>query len=317
MLCRWRLVTLVCGAPLLSTAADDLQRTHWYSLAPAGPLQPPAEYVDYHLSPESAPVPATAPAAALPSLVSPGNHQGNVTARLGQTVSLKCSVSGFRQGVHTVSWTKTALHRPDPIALTFNDKVFVSDSRFRVYIDIDTWVLVIQRVGAADRATYECHVNSEPPLKLAIRLSVQVPELRVTDGFGRPLADQYYKAGSSLEVVCQLDSLPYLASPTGEVLQWRHHGALLAPRPLEGLSIQSEPSGEGVTSRLAITQAGAVHSGNYTCSVPHLLSAPVRIHILDDENQAFVASGHRGRWAPGRPVATLAALLAILRRPAA
>ena len=31
-----------------------------------------------------------------------------------------------------------------------------------------------------------------------------VPVLRVTDGFGRPLADQYYKAGSSLEVVCQV-----------------------------------------------------------------------------------------------------------------
>ena len=106
-----------------------------------------------------------------------------------------------------------------------------------------------------DEAKYECHVNSEPPLKLAICLTVQglfslflfnlyflrfsplklakmspvspvmalldcfylsvvshfgqnfpfsVPKLRVTDGFGRPLADQYYKAGSSLEVVCQV-----------------------------------------------------------------------------------------------------------------
>ena len=81
--------------------------------------------------------------------------------------------------------------------------MFVSDSRFRVYIDIDTWVLVIQvlflkfltnhssdhlaasqslqfqkhsksqRVGAPDEAKYECHVNSEPPLKLAICLTVQ------------------------------------------------------------------------------------------------------------------------------------------------
>ena len=142
-------------------------------------------------------------------------------------------MSGFRQGVHTVSWTKTTSQSADPIALTFNDKVqfwirvmdagmdyevkcnsrsfyftrikktlqvFVSDSRFRVYIDIDTWVLVIQvvfstnhrsdhlaasqslqlqkhlksqRVGAPDEAKYECHVNSEPPLKLAICLTVQ------------------------------------------------------------------------------------------------------------------------------------------------
>ena len=35
----------------------------------------------------------------------------------------RCSVSGFRQGVHTVSWTKTTSQSADPIALTFNDKV--------------------------------------------------------------------------------------------------------------------------------------------------------------------------------------------------
>ena len=30
-----------------------------------------------------------------------------------------------------------------------------------------------QRVGAPDEAKYECHVNSEPPQKLAICLTVQ------------------------------------------------------------------------------------------------------------------------------------------------
>ena len=29
--------------------------------------------------------------------------------------------------------------------------------------------------------------------------------------------------------------------------------------------------------------AGAQHSGNYSCSVPSLLSTPVRIHILNSE----------------------------------
>ena len=28
--------------------------------------------------------------------------------------------------------------------------------------------------------------------------------MRVMDGFGRNLSDQYYKAGSSLEIVCQV-----------------------------------------------------------------------------------------------------------------
>ena len=51
--------------------------------------------------------------------------------------------------------------------------VFVSDSRISVYIDVDTWVLVLLKVSAEDEATYECHVNSDPPKKLAIHLIVQ------------------------------------------------------------------------------------------------------------------------------------------------
>ena len=49
----------------------------------------------------------------------------------------------------------------------------MSDSRISVYIDVDTWVLVLLKVSADDEATYECHVNSDPPKKLAIHLIVQ------------------------------------------------------------------------------------------------------------------------------------------------
>ena len=101
----------------------------------------------------------------------------------------------------------------------------MSDSRISVYIDVDTWVLVLMKVSAEDEATYECHVNSDPPRKLAIHLIVEgistfnpanfisnlfppisVPVMKVMDGFGRHLQDQYYKAGSSLEVVCEVNS---------------------------------------------------------------------------------------------------------------
>ena len=49
----------------------------------------------------------------------------------------------------------------------------MSDSRISVYIDVDTWVLVLLKVSADDEATYECHVNSDPPKKSAIHLIVQ------------------------------------------------------------------------------------------------------------------------------------------------
>ena len=52
-------------------------------------------------------------------------------------------------------------------------QVFVSDSRINVYIDVDTWVLVLYKVVPADEATYECHVNADPPQKVSIHLFVK------------------------------------------------------------------------------------------------------------------------------------------------
>lgn len=45
------------------------------------------------------------------------------------------------------------------------------------------------------------------------------------DGFGRELLDQYYKVGSSLEVMCTVDRLP--ARPLPEIIEWRHEGRKL------------------------------------------------------------------------------------------
>ena len=100
----------------------DFQRTHWYSLtSPTDTIPSPGEYVDYHLAPDPAPAPSFSSTHAPPSLHT--DTVGNITSQLGQTVYLKCTVTGFRQGVNTVSWTKTTSQRDNPIALTFNDKV--------------------------------------------------------------------------------------------------------------------------------------------------------------------------------------------------
>ena len=86
----------------------DYQRTHWYSLtSPTDTVPSSGDYVDYHLAPDPAPAPAFS------STISPlklrSEVVGNVSSQLGQTVYLKCTVMGFRQGLHTVSWTKKTL----------------------------------------------------------------------------------------------------------------------------------------------------------------------------------------------------------------
>ena len=45
------------------------------------------------------------------------------------------------------------------------------------------------------------------------------------DGFGRELLDQYYKVGSSLEFMCQVDRLP--ARPLPDIIEWRHGNSKL------------------------------------------------------------------------------------------
>ena len=52
------------------------------------------------------------------------SQQGhNVTALLGETVELRCTVLGFRSDSHSVSWTRTTQDHHNPTALTFGDKV--------------------------------------------------------------------------------------------------------------------------------------------------------------------------------------------------
>ena len=51
------------------------------------------------------------------------------------------------------------------------------------------------------------------------------PILTGMEGFGRELLDQFYKVGSSLEVMCQVDRLP--ARPLPDIIEWRHGNAKL------------------------------------------------------------------------------------------
>ena len=89
-------LVLACASLCGTEGGGDLQRTHWYALAGSPTGAVPGEYVDYHLAPEPAPAPATA---APGPHFAPGHQPGNVTARLGQTVSFR--------------WAR-AVHSPPP-----------------------------------------------------------------------------------------------------------------------------------------------------------------------------------------------------------
>merc|ERR1719322_1905974 len=76
----------------------------------------------------------------------------------------------------------------------------MQDGRHANVKHYEEWTLNILNSRRDDEAFYECQVSTEPPLILRTWLKVEAPVLTVMDGFGRELLDQYYKAGSSLEV---------------------------------------------------------------------------------------------------------------------
>ena len=57
-------------------------------------------------------------------------------------------------------------------------------------------------------------------------VNFSAPVLTVMDGFGRKLLDQFYKVGSSLEVMCHVDRLP--KRPLPEIIEWRHGDHILS-----------------------------------------------------------------------------------------
>ncbi|KAJ8974543.1 hypothetical protein NQ317_012835 [Molorchus minor] len=92
-----------------------------------------------------------------------------IYARVGQTLLLPCTVKHL--GTKVVSWIRSK----DLHILTSGRHTFSSDSRFEsVHSDSsgDFWGLRIRGVHVSDTGQYECQVNTEPKMSLAISLRV-------------------------------------------------------------------------------------------------------------------------------------------------
>ena len=48
----------------------------------------------------------------------------------------------------------------------------------------------------------------------------------MTDGFGRKLVDQFFKVGSSLEIICHVDRL-LPVEPFSEAIAWKHNDVVI------------------------------------------------------------------------------------------
>ncbi|XP_076285080.1 zwei Ig domain protein zig-8 isoform X3 [Lasioglossum baleicum] len=226
----------------------------------------------------------------------------NVTAIGGQTTELNCYVKYL--GDRVVSW----IRKRDLHILTSSIHAYTGDGRFSVEHPeaSNEWTLKIDYVQQRDAGVYECQVNTEPKMNLAFALSVEAAQAKILGP-----EDVYVKKGSTISLTCTVN---VQSTPPSSVL-W-HHGAAVVDfdSPRGGVSLETEKTESGTTSRLLVTQARLADSGNYTCIPSNAIPASVMVHVLNGEHPAAMQHGGSCGVAPTILLATVTLLIANLLR---
>ncbi|XP_043467583.1 basement membrane-specific heparan sulfate proteoglycan core protein-like isoform X1 [Leptopilina heterotoma] len=245
----------------------------------------------------------------------------NVTAIVGQMAELNCHVK--HPGDRTVSW----MRKRDLHILTSSIFTYTGDGRFSVkHPEVsDEWRLRIEYVQPRDAGIYECQVNTEPKMNLAFMLKVEesspVPAT-TPNAIHRTFSsaaqakilgpeDVYVKKGSTISLTCTVN----VQSTPPSSVSW-HHGSAVVDfdSPRGGVSLETEKTESGTTSKLLVTQARLSDSGNYTCIPSNANPASVMVHVLNGEHPAAMQHGGSCGVAPTILLATLTLLVANLLR---
>ncbi|TGZ55890.1 Uncharacterized protein DBV15_06047 [Temnothorax longispinosus] len=183
----------------------------------------------------------------------------------------------FQFGHYTyISW----IRKRDLHILTSSTLAYTGDARFSVKHpeSSDEWTLRIEYVQPRDAGVYECQVNTEPKMNLAFMLKVEAAQATILGP-----EDVYVKKGSTISL-------------TG------------------GVSLETEKTDTGTTSRLLVTQARLTDSGNYTCIPSNANPASVMVHVLNGEHPAAMQHGGSCGVAPTILLASITLIIANLLR---
>ncbi|XP_044579207.1 lachesin-like isoform X2 [Cotesia glomerata] len=246
--------------------------------------------------------------------------QKNVTAIVGQRASLSCHVKN--RGNRTISW----MRMKDIHILTSSIVTYTGDERFSVKhpVGSDEWRLLIDYVQPRDAGLYECQVNTEPKLKMSFALRVEetsLPDVK-SNAVRRKFEsaaqatifgaeDVYVKKGSTISLTCKVN----VHSTPPSSVTW-HHGSAVVDfdSPRGGVSLETEKTESGTTSKLLVTQARSSDSGNYTCIPSNANPASVMVHVLNGEHPAAMQHGGSCRLTPTILMALLTLFTANLLR---
>ncbi|KAF0765600.1 zwei Ig domain protein zig-8-like isoform X2, partial [Aphis craccivora] len=172
-----------------------------------------------------------------------------------------------------VSW----MRKRDLHILTSSIHTYTGDGRFSVVHpeNSEQWDLKVEFVQKRDAGIYECQVNTEPKINLAVQLNVEAAQANI---HGPP--EVFVKKGSTISLTC---SVNVHSTPPSSVV-WLHGTKVVdfdSPRGRGGISLETEKTESGTTSRLLVTKAGLSDTGNYTCQPSNANTATVFVHVLN------------------------------------
>ena len=98
--------------------------------------------------------------------------------------------------------------------------------------------------------------------------------------------DVYVKKGSTISLTCTVN---VHSSPPGSVVWYQGNTIVDFESSRGGISLETERTESGTTSKLLVTKASLADSGNYTCSPTNANPASVFVHVL---NGKFCPSIH-------------------------
>ncbi|XP_071521577.1 uncharacterized protein [Panulirus ornatus] len=207
----------------------------------------------------------------------------SLSVHLGSVATLDCTVHDPAN--QSVSW----LRRVDDMLelLTWDSHTYANDHRYSLLqVSGDgwqQWQLVIRDAQVDDQGQYRCQLATEPPMVLAITLSVIVPRARVVDERGTGVLEKHYNSGSMIELMCVIEKVPF---PHGPVT-WRRGTTILTYNTSRGgISVKGDASSGYIRSRLYVADASPSDSGLYSCWYDNYTSDSVAVHVLAGENSA-------------------------------
>ncbi|CAB3367130.1 Hypothetical predicted protein [Cloeon dipterum] len=224
-----------------------------------------------------------------------------ITVQVGQTAYLPCRVKHL--GDKVISW----IRQRDLHILTSGPHTYTSDARVEVVHppNSDLWTLRIMSARATDRGRYECQVNTEPKMMRAVLLDVRndpaadmkdspyvaadskvspkkdvsiAPEVQISGP-----VEQYVQTGTTVTFTCVAKW-----GKGGLNVAWYHGDLPISHRQgFRPISVDTERSDGGATSRLTLAQVQQIDSGNYTCvaaaTAPEANAASVALIVVESE----------------------------------